>query len=113
MSAVKRGDRVRLTCGESVVTGTVTGVAYGGVEVMPDGFSSANYFLLAGWTVEVLPPPIPDTFGTVVLDRDNDAWQCSEDGWYLANDDSDPWSFDKLQKFAGPLTVLWTPGEKT
>ena len=54
-------------------------------------------------------PPIPDTYGTVVLDKDNDAWQRGDDGWYMASENDSPWSFDKLQKLAGPLTVLWTP----
>ena len=111
VSAVKVGDRVLATCGESFIVGTVDG-AYPegtapGFAVTVDGDIS-RYFPSDVWTVEVLAPPIPDVVGTIVRDADGDAWQCQEYAWYLADNDDVGRSLDDLQ-FYGPLTVLWTP----
>ena len=112
-----KGDRVRATCGESVIVGTVTQANPGGVGVdvkVLESIGSYWYWLPTGaWTVEVIAPPIPDDYGTVVLDKDNGAWQRGVDGWYIAARDNGFWSFDKLQTIAGPVTVLWTPEAKS
>ena len=109
MSAVKVGDRVRLTCGESVIVGVCSGgtlLHTPTVWVTPDG-TDVTFIYNTSWTVEVLAPPIPDVVGTIVRDRDGDAWQRDDDGWRCVDDDS-RYSVEKLQ-FCGPLTVLWTP----
>ena len=110
MIAVKIGDRVRVTCGESVVVGTVTDAWSRGVTVLPDGYTETNCFALDGWTVEVLSPPIPDVVGTIVRDADGDAWQRDEDGWYRAGSD-----VIRQIAYLAHLrpTVLWTPGDAT
>ena len=107
MSSAKVGDRVRATYGENVIFGKVASV--GNAFVNLDGVNARFYLVRSAWSIEVLAPPIADTYGTVVLDKDNDAWQRGDDGWYMADNDGESWSFDKLQKLAGPLTVLWTP----
>ena len=109
VSAVKVGDRVRVTCGGNVNFGLVKFVYPSGVVVKVDVDGDPWFFRLSAWTVEVIAPLILDTYGTVVLDQDNDAWQRGDDGWYISDHDGSSWSFDKLQELAGPLTVLWTP----
>ena len=111
MSAVKVGDRVRATCGESVIIGTVTDIMSFGVFVMVQGIVEAHRHWLsaADWNVEVVTPPIPDVVGTIVRDDGDDAWQRKVDGWHPANADyKEPFTFDELQK-CGPFHVLWTP----
>ena len=111
MSAHK-GDRVRATCGESVIVGTVTQANPGGVGVdvkVLESIGSYWYWLPTGaWTVEVIAPPIPDVVGTIVRDKDGDAWQRHEAGWYLTND-TYSFSLYQLESIYAPLTVLWTP----
>ena len=68
MSNVKKGDRVRATCGENV----------------------------------------PDVVGTIVRDRDGDAWQRRERTWFMAGSETDSYDRNFLQGL-GPLEVLWTP----
>ena len=111
MSAVKVGDRVRATCGESVIVGTVTHIDVGGVGVdveVPGSARALRYLFPDGWNVEVIAPPIPDVVGTIVRDKDSDAWQRQTFGWYLADRNDRSYSLKSLQRFA-PLTVLWTP----
>ena len=112
MTAVKVGDRVRATCGESVIVGAVTRLDEINVFVEPAGIGTRLYLRACDWTVEVLVPPIPDVVGTIVRDRDGDAWQCRETGWYLAHDDDIPYSLDYLRNRFGPFDVLWTPEAK-
>ena len=107
MTAVKVGDRVRATCGESVIVGAVERVDNGGCYVNIESGDISLWLYSGDWTVEVLAPPIPDVVGTIVRDRDGDAWQRDDDGWRCVDDDS-RYSVEKLQ-FCGPLTVLWTP----
>ena len=108
MSAVKKGDRVRATCGESVVIGTVAIMHADGVEIMPDGYTRSNNFGLAGWTVEVIAPPVIVAVGTIVRDCDGDAWQRREDAWYSTSSGYGFPHLHELQNYA-PFTVLWTP----
>ena len=111
VSTVRVGDRVRVTCGESVVVGTVTNVRpYGvdGVDVLADGCTESNAFRFENWAFEVIAPPIPDVVGTIVRDRDNDAWQQNHHGWVSANT-SHIYKLDALRSAYGPLTVVWTP----
>ena len=113
MTAVKVGDRVRATCGESVIVGEVTQFNQSGVLVVIDGDGYGSRWLRQiDWTAEVLAPPIPDVVGTIVRDRDGDAWQRQEYAWYLADDDDSAYSLDRLQ-ILGPLIVLWTPEDKS
>ena len=108
MTAVKVGDRVRLTCGESVIVGVChKGTSYSpSLWVTPDG-TDVTFIYNSSWTVEVLPPPIPDVVGTVVLDAEGDAWQRRDKYWTCVADLSYPLS--EVQYLHGPLTVLWTP----
>ena len=111
MTAVKVGDRVRATCGGSVIVGEVKHLYPSGVHVHVDGEDiddDLRWFAFPTWTFEVLAPPIPDVVGTIVRDRNGDAWQRREGSWYLADDDDVGRSLDVLQIY-GPLTVLWTP----
>ena len=62
--------------------------------------------------VEVIAPPIPDIVGTIVRDKDGDAWQRHEAGWYSAGAMSSR-SIDELHDDYGPLTVLWTPEDQS
>ena len=112
MTAVKVGDRVRATCGESVIVGEVAAVTNRLVlYVIVDGDDTrdrSRCFAFADWIVEVLAPPIPDVVGTIVRDADGDAWQRREGSWYLADSDNIGRSLNDLQHYV-PLTVLWTP----
>ena len=108
MTAVKVGDRVRATCGESVIVGEVKYVYPDSISVAVDGGEAMYYMADGVWTVEVLAPPIHDVVGTIVRDADGDAWQRQEGSWYLADSDNIGRSLNDLQ-FYGPLTVLWTP----
>ena len=115
MSAVKVGDRVRATCGESVIVGEVDG-AYPegtapGFAVAVDGDIS-RYFPSDVWTVEVLAPLIPDVVGTIVRDKQNDGWQRGEKVWRCLNHGCSH-TTEILQRTYGPLTVLWTPEDKS
>ena len=109
MSTIKVGDRVRATCGESILVGTATDINVGGVgvEVLCGG-GNCRYWLPAGWTFEVIAPLIPDVVGTIVRDRDGDAWQRRERAWFMAGSETDSYDLDFLQGL-GPLEVLWTP----
>ena len=110
MSGVKVGDRVRATCGESVIVGTVTHIDVGGVGVdvgVPGSAGDLRYWLPTGWTVDVIAPPIPDVVGTIVRDNDGDAWQRYREGWCTTRIDG-PCSPIELQEY-GLLEVLWTP----
>ena len=110
MSTVKVGDRVRATCGESVIVGTVSSVYPRGISVDVDG-DEHRYYMVDGmsWTVEVVAPPIPNVAGTIVRDRNGEAWQRRAHGWYMADDGHGDYGLDDLQIRYGPLTVLWTP----
>ena len=112
MSAVNEGDRVRLTCGESVIVGVCQGgLRYApSVWVTPDG-TDVTFIYDTRWTVEVLAPPIPDVVGTIVRDEDGDAWQRFDGGWYSTATctDAAPTLLPVVQGQCGPLTVLWTP----
>ena len=106
---IKVGDRVRATCGESVIIGTVTGLhPPDDVQVQPDGYTQSNLLNCAGWTTQVIAPLIPDVVGTIVRDADGDAWQRASSGWLVISEDGDH-SLNHVQKDYGPLTVLWTP----
>ena len=106
---IKVGDRVRAACGESVIIGLVTGLhPPEDVQVQPDGYTQSNLLNYAGWTIEVIAPPIPDVVGTIVRDKDGDAWQRRTFGWYLADQDDRLYSLESLRRLA-PFTVLWTP----
>ena len=107
MSTVKDGDRVRATCGESVIVGTVATAVDKGLVIDVDG-STDVYFSFRAWTIEVIAPPIPDVVGTIVRDRDGDAWQC--DGtWWRRTGSSIAYRLMEANDLSGPLTVLWTP----
>ena len=108
MRGVKVGDRVRGTCNDSVIVGTVSYVYPKSVSVAPDGDDNLYYLVDGVWTVEVIPAPIPDVVGAIVRDKDGDAWQRCEDGWHLAGTDPSPLPLDRLRNCA-PFTVLWTP----
>ena len=106
---VKVGDRVRATCGESVIIGLVTGLhPPEDVQVQPDGYTQSNLLNYAGWSIQVIAPLIPDVVGTIVRDKDGDAWQRQATGWYLTND-TYPLSLYQMECVYAPLTVLWTP----
>ena len=108
---IKVGDRVRATCGESVIVGTVATVLSAEFSVIVDGDAArheSRYFLYADWIAEILPPPVPDVVGTIVRDRDGDAWQRYDDSWWCIGT-SYRYSLAEVQKRYGPLTVLWTP----
>ena len=107
MSAVKVGDRVRATCGESVIVGTVIMVTGLSTRVQIDVVRESMW--LMDWTVEVLAPPIPDVVGTVVLDTDGDAWQRNDEFWRCVSSMYYKYTLADLQFRYGPLTVLWTP----
>ena len=79
----KVGDRVRCTLGESVLVGEVLESYISSLAVRADGDDDEcdTRVYLERWTVEVLPPPIPDTIGTIVADRNGMAWERYERGW--------------------------------
>ena len=109
VSNVKVGDRVRATCGESVIVGEVTGRGDFGITVNVEGTDGHKHWMPTSvWNVEAIAPPIPDIVGTIVRDKNDEAWQRHEVGWYPADNDSDFYDFVYLQDYA-PLTVLWTP----
>ena len=108
METVKVGDRVRATCGESVIVGTVADVVPQAIGVRSDG-STRSTVIFDDWTVEVLAPPIPDVVGTVVLDTDGDAWQRNDEFWRCVSSVYYKYTLADLQFRYGPLTVLWTP----
>ena len=52
---------------------------------------------------------VPDVVGTIVRDRDGDAWQRRERTWFMAGSETaGSYDLDFLQGL-GPLEVLWTP----
>ena len=108
---VKVGDRVRATCGGSVIVGEVKHLYPSGVDVRVDGEDiddDLRWFAFPTWTFEVLAPPIPDVVGTIVRDSDGDAWRRSDDGWYYTSEEGGG-KLEWVQRHYGPLTVLWTP----
>ena len=109
MTAVNEGDRVRLTCGESVIVGVCNrGTSYSpSLWVTPDG-TDVTFIYDTSWAAEVLPPPIPDVVGTIVRDKQNDGWQRGEKVWRCLNHGCSD-TTEILQRTYGPMTVLWTP----
>ena len=108
VSTVKVGDRVRATCGESVVIGTVASHQGEVVEVLVDG--DASRFFRSHWSIEVIAPPIPDVVGTIVRDKAGDVWQRREKGWYIADDDADFYDINCLDQGSyAPFAVLYAP----
>ena len=111
VSGVKVGDRVRATCGENVIVGTVTYLDEGDLEVdTGDAFGTIGVGRPADWNIEVIAPPISEVVGTIVRDADGDTWQRASSGWLIISEDGD-YGLDHVQKHYGPLTVLWTPGD--
>jgi len=112
MSNIKVGNRVRATCGESVIIGTVDGAypeGYApGFAIAVDGDIS-RYFASDEWSFVVLAPPIPDVVGTIVRDNDGDAWQRDDEFWRCWSSVYYKYTLADLQFRYGPLTVLWTP----
>ena len=109
MTAVKVGDRVRCTLGESVVVGVVLYEGIRGLFVNPDGWGPA-FFVVEndGWTVEILPPPappLPEIDGTVVLDGSGFAWQRKGDLWWCRVVGCTTLGL----RDNGPLTVIHVP----
>ena len=109
MSTVKVGDRVRATCGESVIIGACARGTFHSafLWVTPDG-TDVTFICNSSWAVEVLAPPIPDVVGTIVRDSQGDAWQRADVSWQCAGS-SQRFTPTELQENYGPLTVLWTP----
>ena len=108
MSGVKNGDRVRMTLGENAVVGTADLVTPDGLYLSLDACQIALYLDTNDWSTEVIAPPIPDVVGTIVLDRDGDAWQRYRDGWCTTRKDVFC-SLTELQEY-GLSGFLWTPG---
>ena len=67
------------------------------VSVAPDGDDNLYYLVDGVWTVEVIAPLISDVVGTIVRDKDGDAWQRQERGWYMTND-YNPFPLDHVQR---------------
>ena len=110
VSTVKVGDRVRVSCGKSVVVGTVTGVSDNGIDVKQDKVDAFNFFSFVNWVFNVIAPPIPDVVGTIVRDKAGDVWQRREKGWYIADDDADFYDINCLdQDSYAPFSVLYAP----
>ena len=108
MSTVKVGDRVRATCGASVIAGAVEHIDNGGCYVTLASCDISLWLWNGDWTVEVLAPPIPDVVGTVVRDADGDAWQLTDESWQCAGS-TYRYTLADVRSRYGPLTVLWTP----
>ena len=102
-------DLIRATLGEMAVVGVVTFVWGDGLTVKPDGCLTSFYLALVdGWTVEVLPPPVPpfpEIEGTVVLDADGHAWQRKGDYWWYREVRRSTFFLHEN----GPLTLLHVP----
>lgn len=81
MSTPKVGDRVKATCGESVVVGTVTAREAFRASVQADGDEHPRNFSFALWAFEVLVPEIPNAAKTVCTDYMGDAWQYRNGAW--------------------------------
>ena len=112
MISAKKGDRVRATCGESVIVGLVTQSNLGGVGVsvkIPESAGAYWYWLPVAWSIEVIAPPVPDVVGTIVRDIEDDAWQRHADGWHATKADYDVYDLRYLHEDYGPLTVVWEP----
>ena len=112
MTGVEVGDRVRVTCGESINVGTVAASNHTGIYVRIDGdgpADSARHFQLRDWTVEVILLPVPDIAGTIVIDRHNAAWQRDATGWRCVQQAGTVYRLKGVQKTHGPLTVVWEP----
>ena len=109
MSTIKVGDKVRATCGESVIIGKVKVLLVANaMEVVPDGAFRANILDLKSWRVEVIAPPICETYGAVVVDKEGDAWQRRTDGWRCIDYPGSPGlPTDVLQHHYGPVIVVW------
>ena len=108
VTAVKVGDRVRMTLDDNVIVGMVTGLEGASVFIELAGVSARFYLTCSDWNIEVIAPPIPDVVGTIVRDKDGDAWQRHKGGWYLTNDTFSS-SLYQLELAYGPFTVLYTP----
>ena len=108
VSEVKKGDKVRMTGGESVIVGMVTGLECNSLFLELAGVNTRFYLTCSDWSIEVIAPPIPDVVGTIIRDRDGDAWQRHKSGWYLTNDTFSS-SLYQLELVYGPFTVLYTP----
>lgn len=98
------GERVRCTLGDNVIVGIFHGT-YGSGRTVEVVVNDRICSLAGGWTVEVLDVPEPPV-GTVVVDREGDAWQRRPHGWQSACPAFTAPTFDKLEAEWGPLTVL-------
>ena len=108
MSAVKNGDRVRMTLGENALVGMADRVDPYGLYLSLDACQVALYLNTDDWSTEVIAPPIPSEDGTIVRDHEGCPWIAGTNGWYRAGF-STPFTQTYMQKKYGPLTVLWTP----
>ena len=115
MSDIKAGDRVRATCGGSVIVGTVQWQDDSHVAVSLDGCRGINYFGLDEWVFGVLSlPSVPDVVGTVIKDRDGEVWHRNAEGWrataptllWLTVGRTRDLSLADVERNYGPLTVL-------
>ena len=101
----EKGDRVRVVQ-EGTITTVVGGVIYLAAdsresEICPESVVS----------IEILPPPLPEEppVGSVVLDRDGDAWQRDGDEWrWRSNRRS--WATLNGAHY-GPLRIIHRGGE--
>lgn len=64
-------------------------------------------------TIEVLAPPatvIPPEppYGAICIDRDGDAWQHRDDGWWLGGE-VEPWTWAELHNTCTPIRVVFDP----
>lgn len=110
-TAVKIGDNVRCTLGETVVVGIVVSVYGKLVGVAPELDEHGGCcWITQSWHIEALPPPNPpisEIEGAVVIDRDGDAWQFLGGIWRAPELDSI--NLKDLQQVFGPLIVVYVP----
>ena len=107
MNSPQTGDRVRLTCGKSVMEGTVTAAPPTRLYVAIDG-DVTRAFDNDRWAAEILPPPLPKGLGTIVRDGAGVAWQFDGACWRRAGS-SHAWTAEEIQATFGPTTVVWKP----
>lgn len=132
MTAPRPGDRVRATCGESVIVGVVEHARQKYVSVTPDGAKTYNTLLRRSeWTFEVLGPLLPvwvddpqvlavlnvdDNFCSVKAVRDFPEWgpftplvgPPPQDIIDLAGEIAEAWSPDHRSKPA--MLAAWVLG---
>lgn len=105
-SDIPRGTKVRATW-TAVIEGLYLKKNENGSHDISDDVARRTPFVPAHAAIETFLADEPRV-GSVVLDKDGDAWQLRDSVWFCATDDTyspSPWA--ALNETSGPIQVVW------